>query len=343
MEIGIHVRLGGRIRGVPTSRWAAVGCAGAALLLVMLTACGGDATAPEPALPRPEILFSSTIDGPGLNLYAVTSDGMHTIQITSGPGMILSSRWSPDGRRIVFTRDMVMRSPDGRDRGVDQLFVIDEDGSNERRLTEIAMSDRDPSWSPDGRRILFTRESWSFDWGLYLINPDGTGLVRLTGGGWRIGNPRWSPDGQRIAFLKEVGPPSFGSGPQAIHIMDATGGNIVQIGPIGVPIGPGLLEMLSSFEWFPDGNRILLRTASSPLLILNVGDGSIMPATGFPADMEGMPVWSPDGRRIAFRSSLEHPQGGADAFVANVDGSARVNLTRHQGRLGRVMSWRRIE
>ena len=74
-----------------------------------------------------------------------------------------------------------------------EIYVMDPDGSNQERLTDDPEHDRNPTWSPDGTRIAFVRES-----GSYRMNSDGSGEKKLTSA-----NPShlaWSPDGTRIAF-----------------------------------------------------------------------------------------------------------------------------------------------
>ena len=90
--------------------------------------------------------------------------------------------WSPDGRRIVFIRS-------------DAMYVINADGTQERRLTKGDDFDSEPSWSPDGERIVFSR---GFE--LWLTKADGRTPRRLN----RCGSePDWSPDRRRIAFVCE--------------------------------------------------------------------------------------------------------------------------------------------
>ena len=75
--------------------------------------------------------------------------------------MIFAPAWSPDGRRIAFAS--------GRD-GNFEIYVINADGSRQRRLTRNTGRDVGPVWSPDGRRIAF--ES---NWQVYVMNADGSG------------------------------------------------------------------------------------------------------------------------------------------------------------------------
>jgi TolB protein len=118
--------------------------------------------------------------------------------------------WSPDGRRIAFSSNW-------------QLWVMNADGSGQRRLTRNGAHNFNPDWSPDGQRIAFERGKPQSDnccpgasgFEVYVMNADGSGQQRLTRGG---SQPRWSPDGRRIAFV------SLRSGySQEIYVMNADG------------------------------------------------------------------------------------------------------------------------
>jgi WD40-like Beta Propeller Repeat len=96
--------------------------------------------------------------------------------------------WSPDGRRIAFT---------SRRDGNWEVYVVNADGSGQRRLTRNAAGDFAPTWSPDGRKIVFERrrDVNPMGGGLYVVNADGSGQRRLTRDGQDA--PAWSPDGRR--------------------------------------------------------------------------------------------------------------------------------------------------
>lgn len=115
------------------------------------------------------------ITASGSSLFVMNADGTDVRQLTNHPGLDEFwgdwtndyDRWSPDGKRIVFTNQI-----DGRA----ELHVIDADGTNEVQLTNYTAEFN--GWAPDGRITFNCAVNGSQD--LYLINPDGTGRVNLT-------------------------------------------------------------------------------------------------------------------------------------------------------------------
>jgi Tol biopolymer transport system component len=116
-------------------------------------------------------------------LRIVDLDGSDPVDLTDGDDFDPS--WSPDGSSVVFTRTVG---------GNADVYVIDADGSNLRRLTNDPAADRSPAWSPDGSKIAF-QSGRDGNEEVYVINVDGTGLVNVTRHpGWD-GSPAWRPQG----------------------------------------------------------------------------------------------------------------------------------------------------
>ncbi len=103
--------------------------------------------------------------------------------------------YDPSGKRLA-----VVISVDG----APELFTVDIDGRNLRRLTNHKAIDLSPSWSPDGSRIAFVSDRTGAPQ-IYVMNADGTGQRRLSFDGSYNTAPAWSPDGRWIAYETRVG------------------------------------------------------------------------------------------------------------------------------------------
>jgi Tol biopolymer transport system component len=173
-----------------------------------------------------------------------------------------------------------------------------------------------PSWSPDGKTLYFATDDG--DGGSYLVDPDGTNLRRIPGAG--IGAARWSPDG---SWLITTG--SDGKGIAVIaERVDGTERH---------SLTPGVTLVGSSApSWSRDGRLAFTRTNaaddSTNIWIANAdGTGLSQLTTG---DFDEFPVWSPDGKFVAFTAA--EPIGPSSnvelhVVVVNADGSGRRVLT----------------
>src|SRR5690606_21644866 len=140
--------------------------------------------------------------------------------------------FSPDGARLAFmsTRD-----------GNSEIYVMNRDGSNVRRLTNNPAIDVTPTWSPTGTQIAFTSDR-SGSPQIYVVAPDGTGLRRISFETF-AGRPTWSPAPyNEIAFAARTGP-GFD-----IKILNLAEGETRQI-----TFGEGTNE---SPAWSPNGRHL---------------------------------------------------------------------------------------
>jgi Tol biopolymer transport system component/imidazolonepropionase-like amidohydrolase len=96
-------------------------------------------------------------------------------------------------------------SPDQRTIAIDllgTLWTMPADGGAARPITDIFMDAREPSWSPDGRRLAFQAYR-SSTWQIWTVNADGSDLKPVTSSPYDDREPAWSLDGARIAFSSD--------------------------------------------------------------------------------------------------------------------------------------------
>ncbi len=128
----------------------------------------------------------------GQEIASVGRDGRDLKTLTSG-GINNWPAYSPDGKRIAFCSS--------RDGDFD-LYVMNADGTDVKRIIKLKGMQTRPCWSPDEQRLAFT---WNREgkYDIHAVNIDGTGLVRLTDGLDRADYPVWHPDGKSLAFVGE--------------------------------------------------------------------------------------------------------------------------------------------
>ena len=150
-------------------------------------------------------------------IHLIAPDGTNRRRLAGDiPSWDTSAAWSPDSQRIAFVSS----------RGIwgNEIYVMNADGTNQKRLTRDGWDDRGPAWSPDGSKIAFFSIGGE-DIFIGMMNADGSDRKRLSEEALdevRIGDayPAWSPDGSKIAYSAGKFGRIDGWG---IHLMTADG------------------------------------------------------------------------------------------------------------------------
>ncbi|MFO0781270.1 MAG: Calx-beta domain-containing protein [Candidatus Saccharimonadales bacterium] len=187
------------------------------------------------------------------------------------------------------------------------IYTMNADGTDRRQLTTFSGRDYQPSWSPDGKRLVFVSER-NGNPEIYVMNADGSNQTRLTVSPAQDVTPVWSPDGKQIAFS------SNRKGQFLLFIMQANGQGITQLTFPDTGYDPRDLTP----SWSPDGQRIAfssLRDASGwvDIFTVNVNTHVLQRLTSNSED-NTEPVWSPNGHTIAFTRYHQ-------LMIMNTDGS----------------------
>jgi len=198
-----------------------------------------------------KIAYTSNLGG-DFGIHVMNADGTGDVNLTLGrsgggsgradlgraAGSDYSPSWSPRGSRIAFFTD--------RD-GNAEIYVMNADGTSQRRLTDDPAYDYAPSWSPDGTEIAFSSDR-DGNAEIYVMDTEGKNLANLTN--YPAGNdtlPCWSPDGSKIAFT------SNRDGDDEIYVMDANGANQRDI-------SNNAMGDDSSPSWCRDSQKVIFRS-----------------------------------------------------------------------------------
>lgn len=159
------------------------------------------------------IVFTSLKDG-DLDIYTMNADGSDVRRLTNTPGYDGGAWWSPDGTQIAYRanhpadsaelksyRDLLTQRLVRPSRV--ELFTMNADGSNQRQITRLGGANFGPSWTPDGKRIVFSsnyRSPRSGNFDLFMVDRDGSNLEQLTFDESFDGFPMFSPNGKRLIW-----------------------------------------------------------------------------------------------------------------------------------------------
>ncbi len=257
-----------------------------------------------------KIVFMSRNEENSISLYDLVTKQIRQLTTGQWDG---DPRWSPDGGQIAFRRV----SSDG-DGSVGQLYVMNPDGTNALQLTRD--SPFFASWSPDGQQLLYVSEDSPHD--IFVIDADGANRRQLTDTEFCESTPSWSPDGQRIAYLAAP------DGVANIYLMNSGGGGTVKL--------TDSTDDFGQIAWSPDGEWIatigdigVLNNYWQEIYLVHSDGGQITELTNTRGVNESLPLWSPDGKYVAYLTfdggnwnlNIIPSSGGTPVRVASIPAS----------------------
>jgi Tol biopolymer transport system component len=235
----------------------------------------------------------------GGTIFSIRPDGSDRERVVD-PGR--EPAVSADGKTVVFTRE-------------GDIYTANRSGGNVNQVTTAKKDEMDPSFSPNGNKILFaTAQVGGKPGQIFTVRAEGGDRTRLTKAPRSGDEPEYSPDGDTIVFGR--GAPT-GTSVEHLFLIDADGGNLRQL-------TSGDLARESP-TWSPDGTRIAfsgLTGQTAQIFAANSdGTGLLDPVTGENRLGDREPAFAPSGDRLVFRGERNNRKG---LFVVGTTGASVV-------------------
>jgi dipeptidyl aminopeptidase/acylaminoacyl peptidase len=218
---------------------------------------------------------------------------------------------SPDGLWVAF---VLTTLSEDKDEYLSNIWLVSAAGGEPRRFTTGPRRDTLPRWSPDGSRLAFVSEREAGRKGQLHVMPAGGGEpVRLTDLRHGVGAPEWSPDGTRLVFAARVGGP-----PEPVTEEDKRKSKPARV--------------ITAMKYRFNGEGFIYDRRSQ-IFVVSADGGEPRQLTEGEYDHVD-PVWSPDGRWIAFgaaRHDERDHDDAADIWLVAAEGGPARRLTATAG------------
>jgi dipeptidyl aminopeptidase/acylaminoacyl peptidase len=289
-----------------------------------------------------------------LALAATLANGPLTPEDYATMPSVSSPKLSPDGKRVAY---VVTRADLEKSNYDADIYLVDADGRNPRRLTSSAQNDNRPRWSPDGKTLAFLSERDGGRSQIWSIDPAGGEAVRLTNEPTPVREFEWSPAGKAIAFTRIDAPSAedekrtrerddarvIGANTRHSHLYLFENGKSRRL-------TSGSFSVMSAFSWSPDGKLIAFERASglglddgyhADLYLTTTGEKPEMTPLVVQPGLDRGPRFSPDGKTVAFGSGggVHDWLGEADLYTVPVSGGTPRLISRDYDRTFDSVEW----
>lgn len=283
-----------------------------------------------------------------VDIYSVGPEGANFRNLTQHPAFDFWPVWSPDGQYLAFVSDRAVCQtwqpnapdscyrPDAALPDGGHVYLLNTATDEVRKVSDAWVTEP-PQWIT-ASRLSFTggvRGDPAAGSTLYVADAAGGAPRAITDpdpNGVRVLRDAWSRDGSRVVYQE--------SGAETVIVMRDDAGN-----EIGRTDRPGFPRQTFSAAWSPDGARVFIggRNGQCPNGVFVIAQ-NFRTITRAPSPNPGVcdPIWSPDGRFVAF-TGVVGASGGSDgrldAFVSNPSGTGQRNLTFRLGGQTRLLGW----
>jgi Tol biopolymer transport system component len=260
-----------------------------ALLFVILVLVTGGTASGQSQRTNGLVSFGSCCGDGTTGIYTIRQDGsgqklIYTSDFDDAP---LISAWSPNGGRIAFVA-----------RG--GVWTMSATGTQLKQLTKGKGDTLAPSWSPDGKQIVFVdlAARHGTNYSLYVIGSNGRGLKKIVRGARYQNNPAWAPSGKLIMFERA----------NALWTVKPNGR------------GQKRVTTGTSPSWSPNGKSVAF-DRNGDLWTMNANGNRAHLVIEVPSSTAGI-AWSPDGHWIAYAIADR-----GDVMLVHPDGTGEKRLT----------------
>jgi TolB protein len=273
-----------------------------------------------------KIVYVSEIDGT-TDIFLFDPLERRSERITNSTDHESSPRMSPDGSQILFiSRKDYSQNSSYEFIHSSDIFVVNTDGKDLRKIAGEHFEVMNPQWSPDGTKIMFVaRKDYSHDShyefvhssDIFVVDTDGKDLRKIAGENFDEDHPQWSPNGTQILYLTDLTPEDLH---REINIINVDGTKHQVLADSVVPT--------YTPSWSPDGNKIIFtswRSDNFHIICINSDGTEEIQLTKNPIG-GSQAYWSPDGTKIAYKRGKLWEIGNPDMldegiYVMNPDGS----------------------